>query len=127
MPPALQREDVLLLHLLEPLDPLFFDDFLERFFFPGLDGNVRVKKGHGKGFCQQDPQGALPRAGHADQDDVSLFFHWSYPFGPDWKVTRFVILSPTAMRKRVCRSRFPGGPWPPGHSRKRWIARAGKL
>ena len=48
---------------------------LEASAFPALDENVGIDKIPGGHFCQDDADGALARAGHADQDNVGFVFY----------------------------------------------------
>lgn len=68
----IEGEDRLRLLVAERLQSLGIDDFLEATTPPLLDDLVRVQKGKGEGSSQASPHGALARAGHADQDKISV-------------------------------------------------------
>ncbi len=71
----MEGEDRFLLDPPEGIRPVFVEDLLEHPPGPLLDQEIRIDKPHAEGFCKDDAHRALPRTGHADEDDVSLVLH----------------------------------------------------
>ena len=73
---AVDRQDGLFFHLSQGHMTVCIDYVLEASAFSALDENVGINKIAGGHFRQDDPDGALARTGHADQDNVGfVFFH----------------------------------------------------
>ena len=72
VPGHVQGEDEALLDGEEGVDAVGVDDLLEGASLAGLDGDVGVEEVAGGGLGEEDADGGLADAGHADEDEIGL-------------------------------------------------------
>jgi len=70
-----EGEDEALLDGEEGVDAAGVDDVLEGASFAGLDGDVGVEEVAGGGLGEEDADGGLADAGHADEDEIRARGH----------------------------------------------------